>query len=205
MKHNGRLFSIIILAAMVMIMWPGANAVADETAPSATHDSEKQMNPWPDGPDCYLAQVDHMMPPNVQDRQPRQRRKHIEQLRLLKMLELLDLSSDQETEFIVAFRQFRKGLRGIHRARVEIIDQLAAGLMDESVTSKKIYEFIADLEKLTVERRMQEKTYMEKARKLLDARQLGKLIIFQERFEQALIRDVKAFHDRPGPGGHGGW
>ncbi|MBU8932564.1 MAG: hypothetical protein KOO62_01020 [candidate division Zixibacteria bacterium] len=203
MIRNGRLISIIILAAVVMLAWPGANAVADETVSSPERNSEKQIDAWPDH-DCYLAQVDESTSP-VQNHKPRQRRKHIEQLRLLKLLELLDLSPDQETQFIVAFRQFRKGLRGIHRARVEIIDQLATGLKDNSLAPKNIYEFIANLEKLAVERRIQDKTFIEKARELLDARQLGKLVIFQERFEQALIEDVKAFHDRPSRGGHGGW
>ena len=90
----------------------------------------------------------------------------------------------------------RKGIRNVHHNRMEIIDKMAVGIKDESATSEEIDDAIVDLEKLAIERRMLEKTFLENARQLLEAHQLGKLIVFQERYFAVRAEDGSTRDER---------
>ncbi len=206
MIHFGKVATVLILAAFVGLLWPGSVARAED--PTSTLQGDK--NNWDDyrsHPGRYWAQIDHTDPPPPNDEKPRQRRKHLEQLRLLKLLELLDLTEKQETRFIVDFRKYRKGLQWIHQSRMEAIDRLTTGLKTDSLESAEVYELTCKLDSLGSELQAMRRTFHEEARVMLDSKQFGRLIVFEERFEQALLEQVKAFHERPsrGRGGRGGW
>ncbi|MEA2031365.1 MAG: hypothetical protein U9N55_07210 [candidate division Zixibacteria bacterium] len=146
----------------------------------------------------FLAQVGQIPPP--QDRpkhQSLQRHKYIEQLRLLKLLELLDLPPNQETEFIVSFRRYRKTQLKLHADRTDIVDKLALGLRDKSLPQNEVYQLVSKIEKNAEDCLKQNENFLDQARGTLNVWQYGKLAVFLNRFERELLESVKAFHDRP--------
>jgi len=152
-------------------------------------------------PGFHFAQIDQDSRPQVEpERQSRQRRKHLEQLRLFKLLELLDLSPEQESDFIVAFRQHRKAQQKLHSVRADIVDRLALGLKEKSLPPDEVYLLVGKLEKNSQEHLKQNQEFLGQVRGILDVWQYGKLAVFKDRFEYELLEAVKTFHDRPGRG-----
>jgi len=126
------------------------------------------------------------------------RRKHLEQFRTLRLLELLDLGEDQEIEFLTAFRSIRrthKELDEEKRALLEkLSEDLAAGGVDESMMEEALEGYF----RIEERRRQVHMQFLDKMKNLLEPAQLGKFLLFQERFEKQLLEKVKGFHNRPG-------
>ena len=134
-------------------------------------------------------------------------RKHLEQLRILKMLELLDLSKDQEVPFLTAFNGMREDMRGFEEQANQLIDTLATALQSgnsEESRLKSLIGQIKDIDRRKYERLM---TFVDQAEKMLTVEQVGKLLIFQKRFEAELLEQIGRFrrgmNEPAGPGGPG--
>ncbi len=128
--------------------------------------------------------------------------KHIEQFRILKLLELLDLREDQELEFITAFHSMRRERRQLHEKRISLVDELADGLRTETVPDMEINRLIREISKLGNQQERVMEDFLNEAQKILTPSQLGRYIVFRERFEFELLEAVKAFRERPPPPGN---
>lgn len=131
-------------------------------------------------------------------------RKHLEQLRILKMLELLDLSKEQEVPFLTAFNSMREDLRGFEEQANQLTDTLASALQSDNSEESRLRSLIGRIK--DVERRKYDRlmAFVDQAETMLTAEQVGKLLIFQKRFEAELLEQVGRFRrgigNPPGPG-----
>ncbi len=128
-------------------------------------------------------------------------RKHIEQLRMLKLLEMLDLGEDQEVEFLTVLSRFRSDMAKLDEERTVILDSLAKGLGDESLTKDRIYGYSDRIQKTMVDHGEVMMNFMNRCREILTAQQFGEMIVFQERFDKQLLERVRAFREGSGPQG----
>jgi Spy/CpxP family protein refolding chaperone len=156
----------------------------------------------------FWAQLDEQSPEDVYRRGQGQRgekrgrmglgkeRKHIEQFRLLKLLELLDLKEDQEVDFIKAFRTMRSERRDLHEKRMELVNSLADGLRDQNIADNEIRQDVQQISELAKQEERVMENFLNTAQKILTPQQLGKLIVFQERFELELLEGVREFRER---------
>jgi len=122
-----------------------------------------------------------------------EQRKHLEQLRILKMLELLDLSKEQELPFLTAFNSMREDLRNLEEQANQLIDTLATALesgKSEEPRLRSLIGRIKDVDRRKYERLM---SFVDQAETMLTAEQVGKLLIFERRFEAELLEQVGRF------------
>jgi len=127
-----------------------------------------------------------------------QRRKYLEQLRLLKLLEMLNLTEDQETRFVASFRSLRRDLRGLERERAGVLMELSAAVDKEQVTAATVDQSTGKLKDLDMRRRERGQQFLTDMKKVLSPEQLGKFILFQERFELELLERVREFRGQMG-------
>ncbi len=124
------------------------------------------------------------------------RSKTLENLRMLKLMELLELSDEQDTPFIARFAEFRKDFKAL-MLEVESEVETLSELLKSDAEKEKIYaaiDKIANLKKSGINIMMK---FHEDVKSILTAQQLGRMVIFEERFERELIEGVRGFHDRP--------
>lgn len=125
-----------------------------------------------------------------------ERRRHLEQLRMLKMLEVLDLDKDQEVEFLTAFRDVREQHRELNAEKEGLVDSLSK-IVEADEPDDGIINALVD-RVLGIEQQRGEvmEAFIENTRSLLTPQQIGRLLIFTERFERELLEQVKSFRDR---------
>jgi Spy/CpxP family protein refolding chaperone len=122
---------------------------------------------------------------------PEQRRKHLEQFRTLKLLELLDLDEEQEVAFITSYRSVRKARQALDSKREELLDELATGLREESVSEDRIKQIAHKLRNADEEKLELQTSFLGKMEKVLRPEQYGKLLVFQGRFEMELLKATR--------------
>ena len=130
-------------------------------------------------------------------------RKHLEQLRMLKMLELLELREDQEVEFLTTYNAMRREHRELDEQINAVLDSLSIELRAPDPSDENILRFCEQVARLDSEKKMVGVQFGRKAGNMLSAEQLGRLVIFQKRFESEMLERVGRFRqgrDR-GPGG----
>jgi len=130
--------------------------------------------------------------------QNHQRRKHLEQFRILKLLELLDLDDSQQIDFMQAFTTVRREMGNLDQQKQDVITRLSAGLYDRTVSDEEVYKMVDEIVRIEKEKRTMSERFMNESKRYLTAKQVGKLLIFQERFEYQLLEQVKQFRNRFG-------
>jgi hypothetical protein len=123
---------------------------------------------------------------------------NIEGLRFLKLLEVLDMTEEQSEEFVPLFHRFRKDIRELQRERKTAFDTLVYYLHQPNAEEKLKTCFIAirgNLEKLDA--CMEE--FFDKCNDILTAYQLGRLLLFHERFEREVLESLREFRRRGTP------
>ncbi len=130
-----------------------------------------------------------------------QRRRQLEQLRLAKLLEVLDLKDDQEAPFMDAYRSMRREQRQIEQDRAGAVRELSSGLETNSIDQRRIGELVNRLLVLASDRARTVDDFVTSMRKVLTPQQLGRLVVFQERFELELLEKLRGFRGRMGQGG----
>lgn len=123
-------------------------------------------------------------------------RKHIEQLRMLKLLEMLDLNEDQEPEFLVAFKGMRKAMRELDERKGAVIEKLSAELKGTKPDDRKINNLVDSVLEIERSKRQAMQTFVETSRGILTPVQVGRLLVFTERFEYELLERVREFRER---------
>ncbi len=122
--------------------------------------------------------------------------KHVEQFRMLKLLELLDLQEEQEVPFITLFHRMRTQQRELQLKRVAVTELLSHGLRSGKFSEREI---TLAARQLLQERRNEldlRENFLKEAGEILTPLQLGRLILFQERFELELLGAVRTFRER---------
>lgn len=122
-----------------------------------------------------------------------QRAKNLENLRLLKLMEVLDLTDAQSPQFISLFVDFRKETRLINDAIQKEVDSLSSLLQAEKTSDESIKSSIAKLESLKAERNKSAEKFHADIQKLLTVQQMGKVVVFELRFDRELIENVRGF------------
>lgn len=122
--------------------------------------------------------------------------KHIEQFRILKLLELLDLQENQELDFITVFHKMRRERRLLRESRTRLVGELAKGLRAETVSDDEINRLIREISELGRQEGQVMEDFLTEAREILTPQQLGRFLVFQERFEFELLEAVKSFQQR---------
>ncbi len=198
---------VLILAALFAV--PGAPCQEDAVKGGAQHRSQQAHEDWGDWNPMY-AQLgnDHKQRQFGRQRQAgrspeecaemHRQGKYIAQLRLLKLLELLDLDQDQEVPFITAFHSMRRDGGDLDSLRVALMEQLADGLREQTISDEEAYDLIDKIAAAKLQKRELMDAFLKQARDELSASQLGKLVVFQDRFELELLERVQTFR-------RGGW
>jgi Spy/CpxP family protein refolding chaperone len=140
-----------------------------------------------------------MMPPMDSGVQ----RKHIEQLRLLKMLEVLDLTEDHEPQFLMAFKGMRKAMRNLDESKQTIIRRLSKELKAEKPDTRQINNLVDSVLMIEAHKRESMQKFVDSSRAILTPIQIGRLLVFTERFEFELLERVREFRERQAPKGPG--
>jgi hypothetical protein len=143
-----------------------------------------------------MAQLDEPPQPPRGSGRFEEQRKHLEQFRMLELLKLLDLEEDQEVPFLTAFKDLRTQQRRLQKEKQELLAKLEERLRSESIDDEEIHETIGDILALGREKVEIEEGFIENARKILSAEQLGKFVVFQEQFEFELLKKLRGFHQR---------
>ena len=135
-------------------------------------------------------------------------RKHIEQLRLLKLLEVLDLTEEQQPKFMSAFTGMRKNLRELDDRKSAVIELLSEELKSSKPDDRKINGMVDSVLRVEADKRRTIRTFVDDMRVTLTPVQIGRLIVFTERFEFELLERVREFRERMrddenSPGGRG--
>lgn len=199
-----------ILIVLLGLTFPGAvTADADGRAP-VMRDNLLPEGSWNDH---FLAVMQDVPPTGQEDEEPgdrqatpedmENRRRHMEQFRTLKLLELLDLGEDQEMEFLILFRSVRRTLHDLDRKKDTLLEQLATGIREQRLDDRRIDRLIDEVLEAEDSKREALKRFLVEARELLSSEQVGKLVVFHERFEFELLKAVRGFKGRHGAGGFG--
>ena len=199
-----RKLSILMFLSLMITSVATAQDVNETEQPAEELYFDELLAPLP----CYLAQADEENssktgPGNRFGRAKRRymeamnkQRQHLEQFRLLKLFELLDLDEDNEIAFLTKFRGMRKELGEVQGQRKELIEELAGSLKEEQVDREQVDRAIKNLSELEREKNKIIEHFIQEAHEFLDAEQLAKFIIFQERFEFELLERLKNFQGR---------
>jgi len=197
--------TVFVLLSGVVLLAPGGGAQEWPSDRCPVHSCLWAASPGDDS--LWLAQLGEQEPGWGRDSgregkmMQRKYRKHIEQFRLLKLLELLDLGDDQEVDFVTAFHSMRRERSLLHQQKTALVDELAEGLRTGTIPDDEINRLIRQISELRKQEARLMEEFLEKSRKILFPAQLGRLIVFQERFELELLESVKVFRERrPRPG-----
>ncbi len=132
-------------------------------------------------------------------------RERIETFRTVRLLELLNLGDDNEVKFLEIYRAYRKDYRDLKAERIALVDSLADGLRGGNLKDKQIAQMIRQSDSLDEQGVRMTEDFYSQVRPVLTEAQMGKLYVFQERFEAELLERIREFrrgHDGmpPGPG-----
>lgn len=121
---------------------------------------------------------------------------NFENLRMLKLLEVLDLDESQSEKFIPLFHDFRRDMRDLQERKRDVIMQLSA-LVDSTGTDADILAEIDRLQVLQQEIIARTDKFTDDVGAVLTVQQLGRFVIFQERFEREILRSLREFRRPP--------
>lgn len=206
MKTEARRFVLLLLAPMIL----AALLVSPLRAGNGEGQQGAGQPPNFDRPLIYAQQE----PGRMRNQQLRKemeqggQRKHIEQLRLLKLLEVLDLTEEQQPKFMSAFTGMRKNLRELDDRKSAVIELLSEELKSSKPDDRKINGMVDSVLRVEADKRRTIRTFVDDMRVTLTPVQIGRLIVFTERFEFELLERVREFRERMrddenSPGGRG--
>jgi hypothetical protein len=125
-----------------------------------------------------------------------QQRKHLEQFRMFELLKLLNLKEDQEVEFLTMYKNYRDKQNDIDSRRRDLVIQLGAGLEADSLADNEIQHMVQEIFTLNGDKVKAAEQFVKEAGDVLTTQQIGKLVVFQERFEYELLSRLRGFRER---------
>jgi Spy/CpxP family protein refolding chaperone len=129
--------------------------------------------------------------------------RHLEQFRTLKLLELLNLNEEQEDTFLKEFRDLRRDLGDIRDTKDSAVSELSSGLHSGTISDGRVNELIERIYSNQEKLRTREAAFHKEMKKILNPQQLGRMVVFDQRFDRELLHKMEAFKDRAVPGAHG--
>ncbi len=130
--------------------------------------------------------------------------KNLENLKLIKLLELLELTDEQSDKFIGEFTKFRKKAGDLNKQREMEIETLSKLLQEETPDKIKIKQSIDSLHQILQNRMKIGLGFHQQIETILTIEQLGRMVIFQERFDREILESIRGFRDRMAPPAHDG-
>ena len=134
-----------------------------------------------------LAQPDASPPPALEK---------LEQLRKMKLIEVLNLKEEEAIRFFARYKEFRGAEQKLMKERGQLIDdleQLVKSDAKETDINKKMDE-MAEVDKKILNQRWDTARNL---RDILSAKQIGTLVIFEQKFMQEVRRALRdAQHER---------
>jgi hypothetical protein len=132
-------------------------------------------------------------------------RRRIEKFRTIRLLELLNLDSTKEESFLEAYHAYRQDYRTVKGHRMMVIDSLADGLRSGSLNDTQIAQLMTLADSLDDQAAGITDKFYAQVRPMLTEEQLGKLYVFQVRFEAEVLERIAGFRRShqgmpPGPG-----
>ena len=124
------------------------------------------------------------------------RRKHLEQFRMLKLLEFLDLTDEQEIPFLTRYRELDQAHDSLRQVRMGYIEQLARQVEEGGVSEAKINQLIDKVRETERQKINIDQNFLNDARNILTPEQVARLVVFQDRFEFEMLRQVGEFQRR---------
>lgn len=144
-----------------------------------------------------LAQTLFAQPPMDPERREMMRER-IETLKLWKMIEFMDLSSEQSDEFLPILHEFQKAKKELEMARRQLFKDLEEELESKEPDEKTIEDILFELEENRVKLEKERERFIMNSSNALSRIQLGKLLLFEQRFERELRDTIRKFRMKPG-------
>lgn len=116
---------------------------------------------------------------------PQERRERLQDLAVWKMLEVLDLSQEQTDKFLPALREMQKQEGELQEQRRKLLMELERR-MTQGGSEKEVREVIQELRMLGKQGEAVRERFFNQAEKILSVQQLGRLVLFQDRFEKRM-------------------
>jgi hypothetical protein len=84
-----------------------------------------------------------------------------------------------------------------------LLRRLRDGLQGDSLTREEIHELVLQITGLRKDHLHESERFLAEMMNQLTAEQVGKLVVFQERFEHELLEQMRGFRERGGMRGGG--
>ena len=126
----------------------------------------------------------------------RKKFKRFEKFRQRKLLELLELNDNQKEKLLPMMEKIRNEGHQLMADKIELIDNLSIELKENNPDDLKINEYINEILVLNEKHERMRNKVLRDARQFLTPVQLGKLIIFEERFRQHAMEKIFDSHRR---------
>ena len=122
--------------------------------------------------------------------------KRFEKFRQRKLLELLELNDNQKEKLLPMMEKIRNEGHQLMADKIELTDNLSAELKDSNPDEIKINEYVNKILVLNEKHERMRNKFLQDVKQFLTPVQLGKLIIFEERFRQRAMEKIFDSHRR---------
>ncbi|MEA1980917.1 MAG: hypothetical protein U9N54_08085 [candidate division Zixibacteria bacterium] len=119
-----------------------------------------------------------------------------EKFRQRKLLELLELNDNQKDKLLPMMEKIRNEGHQLMDEKIELIDNLSKELIQSNPDDLKINEHINKILVLNEKHERIRNKLLQNVKQLLSPVQVGKLIIFEERFHQRAMEKIFDSHRR---------
>lgn len=122
---------------------------------------------------------------------PEERRERLQDLYVWKLLEVLDLSTEQSDRFLPTLREMQKQEAALKEQKDRLLNQLEEALRQEE-DSRTISNLVGEAQTTARQSVQVREDFFNRAKGILSVQQLGKLVLFHDRFDKHLremIRD----------------
>jgi len=125
---------------------------------------------------------------------PQERRERLQDLAVWKLLEVLDLSREQTDKFLPALREMQKQEAQLQEQGMRLLQELERN-MTQGGSEKEIREIIGQLRMIGKQGEAVRERFFSQAESILSTQQLGRLVLFQDRFEKRMREMMKQMQE----------
>ena len=111
-------------------------------------------------------------------------------------MELLELNDNQKEKLLPMMEKIRNEGHQLMADKIELTDNLSAELKDSNPDEIKINEYVNKILVLNEKHERMRNKFLQDVKQFLTPVQLGKLIIFEERFRQRAMEKIFDSHRR---------
>jgi len=126
---------------------------------------------------------------------PERRREKLQDLAIWKMLEVLDLSQEQTDRFLPALREMQKQEARLQEERKKMLDELERA-MTQGGSEKEVRQIISQVRQLGKQGEEIRERFFTQAESILTIQQLGRLVLFQDRFERKMREMMREMQEQ---------